>query len=101
MWLWVLAQVLQQVRFPTMTQAELCQVADHPMVAGDPLIQVRAPSLVRLMQRLAGQAGGYRHKEQECFLHLFDVMRAIQPPICASCCRPSARVYHTGTTMMS
>ncbi len=33
-------QVLQQVRFPTMTQAELCQVADHPMVAGDPLIQV-------------------------------------------------------------
>lgn len=34
-------QVLQLVRFPTMTQAELCQVGDHPLVAGDPLVQVR------------------------------------------------------------
>ncbi|EIE18689.1 hypothetical protein COCSUDRAFT_60000 [Coccomyxa subellipsoidea C-169] len=33
------AQVLQLVRFPTMTQAELCQVGDHPLVAGDPLVQ--------------------------------------------------------------
>ncbi len=37
-------QVLQLVRFPTMSQAELCQVGDHPLVAGDPKVQVRALS---------------------------------------------------------
>ena len=43
------AQVLQLVRFPTMSQAELCLVGDHPLVGGDPKVQVRpAPAHAHL-----------------------------------------------------
>ena len=53
-------QVLQLVRFPTMTQAELCQVGDHPLVAGDALVQVRCLPLSFAKEkryRLPGKSG--------------------------------------------
>lgn len=47
------AQVLRLVRFPTMNQAELCQVGDHPLVSGDPKVQVRGPSRTYCMRACA------------------------------------------------
>jgi hypothetical protein len=35
------ADVLGHVRFPTMTQQELCKVADHPLLVADHRVQVR------------------------------------------------------------
>ena len=38
------SEVLQLVRFPTMDQQELCEAAKHPVVVGDPKVQVRMPN---------------------------------------------------------
>jgi hypothetical protein len=38
------SEVFQLVRFPTMDQQELCEAAKHPVVVGDPKVQVRMPN---------------------------------------------------------
>ncbi len=53
------SEVLQLVRFPTMDQQELCEAAKHPVVVGDPKVQVRTllpqdksqPALISLLKR--------------------------------------------------
>lgn len=79
------AEVLSLVRFPTMTQQELCTVADHPVMRADPKVQVcLAVALLpacQVMQPKAA-ASSYLVKAVDCiFMSLYGTAVAACPSV--------------------